>query len=61
MFRPDMPIDSLSVLAAHIAVRALETREIDALESVMPAHTTRSVKGPRTPRAWEATTVQGVL
>lgn len=61
MLGPNVPIHSLSILAAHIAVRALETRQIDAFESVVTTHAAGSVKCTGTSWTWKAAPVKGRL
>lgn len=61
MLGPNVPVHGLSVLAAHIAMRALETRQIDALESVVTTHAAGRVKRAGAPWTWKATPVKGCL
>lgn len=57
----NVPVYGLRILAAHIAVGTLETRQIDAFEPVMAAHAAGSVKGAGAPGARKAPPVQGRL
>lgn len=51
---PNVPVHSLRVLAPHVAVRALEARQIDALEPVVPVHAAGRVEGAGAPGTGEA-------
>lgn len=54
VLRPDVPVHSLRVLAAHVAVRALEAGQIDALEPVVTVHAAGCVEDAGAPGAGEA-------
>lgn len=59
VLRPDVPVHSLRVLAAHVAVRALEAGQVDTLEPVVPVHAAGCVESAGAPGTSEAAPVQG--
>ena len=61
MLGPNVPVHGLSILAAHIAVRALETRQVDAFEPVVATHAARRVKGTGASWTWKPAPVKGRL
>lgn len=61
MLHPDVPVHSLRILATHVAMRALEAWQIDALQPIMSTHAAGSAEGARTPGTRKTAPIQGGL